>query len=160
MAGASRFRNAVAMNRAMALGGRLTDRSCRVWPSDQMMETPKQEAAFFPGLMVTCGVGIPRNNKPITNPTLAMEVLSRSTRDYDLTTKLRRYQRVPSLRHIIFIDSEAIGVQLYSRGENELWPGTPLPYTECGQTLDLAALGVTLSLEEIYEGLNFSLSAE
>ena len=124
------------------------------------METPKQEAVFFPDLMVTCGDGIPRNNKPITNPILVMEVLSRSTRDYDLTTKLRLYQRVPSLRHIIFIDSEAIGVQLHSRGENELWAGTPLTYTERGQTLELAALEVTLSLEEIYEGLVFSLNAE
>ena len=50
-----------------------------------------------------------------TNPTLLVEVLSPSTQQEDLSTKLNHYRAIPSVQQLLFIDSTAVKVTSYTR---------------------------------------------
>ncbi|NBC05573.1 MAG: hypothetical protein GVY26_00085 [Bacteroidetes bacterium] len=50
-----------------------------------------------------------------TNPTLLVEVLSPSTQQEDLSTKLNHYRAMPSVQQLLFIDSTAVKVTSYTR---------------------------------------------
>ncbi len=57
-----------------------------------------------------------------TNPWLIVEVLSPSTREHDWNNKLPHYKKIPSLRHIVYIEQERPYVSVYSRiGESAVW---------------------------------------
>ena len=47
---------------------------------------------------------------------MVVKVLSASTRTHDQTNKLEEYKPIPSLRHILFLESESIRAQLHTRG--------------------------------------------
>jgi len=53
--------------------------------------------------------------KALTNPYLLVEVLSKSTRNYDLGTKVPRYKGLPSVQHILVVDQQSPYVALFSR---------------------------------------------
>jgi len=56
----------------------------------------------------------------IANPWLVVEVLSESTRDFDLSEKLSDYKQIPSLQQIVFAEQASVGVTTYIRvGANE-----------------------------------------
>lgn len=51
----------------------------------------------------------------LTNPFLIVEVLSTSTKRYDLGLKLPRYKTLPSVQHILIVSQDKPAVSLYSR---------------------------------------------
>ena len=80
----------------------------------------------------------------ILNPVLLFEVLSPSTRDYDLGAKREHYQQMPSLRHLLLIDQPERLVRHYSR-EGGNWQSREIREG----LVDLAELG-SFSLEDLY----------
>jgi Uma2 family endonuclease len=155
MAGGSQYHNAIPMNLAFLLKSRLGSRDCSILSSDQMVVAPGSEAAFFPDLSVVCGSKLELGSKPITNPVMIVEVLSPSTREYDLGQKFQQYRRIASLRHILFLESESMGLQLYSRGDGELWPAIPTALDQREDLVSLEALGLSFRLDEVYGDLEF-----
>ena len=53
----------------------------------------------------------------LLNPVLVVEVLSPTTREYDLSLKAGFYRTIPSLQMLVFIDSESRYVQRQTRQE-------------------------------------------
>ena len=51
----------------------------------------------------------------IKNPEIVVEVLSRSTRKFDMGEKLNYYKLIPSLQHIVFVEQNSPFVSAYSR---------------------------------------------
>ncbi len=49
------------------------------------------------------------------NPAILVEVHSRATKNFDLTTKLEAYKVIPSLQNIIFIEQNKPHISIYSR---------------------------------------------
>lgn len=156
MAGGSQFHNAIGVNCTLALGNRLLGGKCRVMSSDQMVSTPGQEAAFYPDLQVICGERLLPRSQAITTAVVVVEVLSPSTRAFDLSEKLKQYKRIASLRHILFIESTKIEVLSYSRESAELWPASPEIYQGKDCKLTLSALDVEIPLREIYQDIDFA----
>lgn len=62
-----------------------------------------------------------RSVSGITNPWLIVEVLSESTRDFDLSEKLSDYKQIPSLQQIIFVDQSTVHVSTYIRVSENEW---------------------------------------
>lgn len=58
----------------------------------------------------TARVLLTNNMYAVANPTLLVEVLSPSTRAFDMETKIPRYRLIPSLQQIIIIDSTEMWV--------------------------------------------------
>jgi Uma2 family endonuclease len=79
------------------------------------------------------------------NPSLLVEVLSPSTRDYDLGDKLERYQTIPTLRDVLLIDPKLPDVR-HVRRTAEGWETRR--FLALSDTIDLAE--VILPLATIY----------
>lgn len=90
----------------------------------------------------------------IANPVLLVEVLSASTRDFDLGHKFFQYKNIPTLRQILYIDSEAYRIFSYTRHNG----GSDWLLREFSQTNDNIPVFEegSLTLEEIYHQVNLT----
>lgn len=92
------------------------------------------------------------SNCIITNPYLAVEVLSKSTSKYDQGDKLPDYKEIPSLHYVVHVLQSRPFVSVYERTANpDTWLNTDY------KTLDSTArLGdLSLPLNEIYHKITF-----
>ena len=62
-----------------------------------------------------------RTSKGIANPHLLVEILSNSTRDFDLSEKLVDYKQIPSLQQIIFAEQGSVWASTYIRVDENEW---------------------------------------
>lgn len=149
MAGGSRRHAAVATNVLVALAGLCRDVPCRPTNGDQRLHVELTGSYFYPDAMVICGdfESSPADPESVTNPVLLVEVLSPSTADYDRGAKFEHYRRIPTLRHVLFVDPDHHHVTHLQRLE----PGWLRRDLHQG-TLELEGLG-QLALDSIYADL-------
>jgi Uma2 family endonuclease len=78
---------------------------------------------------------------------VAFEVLSPSTADHDLRWKRRAYTSLPSLMHYVIIAQDDVDVIVYDRAAGF----AERRIETLGANLELASLGLSLALRDIYE---------
>lgn len=106
MSGGSPAHNVVAGNAFALLHAHFLGR-CHVMGSDQRVATA-DGLHTYPDAVVVCGtldLTTFRGTGTVHDPCLLVEVLSPSTRDYDLGEKQERYQTITALRDVLLIDS-------------------------------------------------------
>ncbi|MBK6931510.1 MAG: Uma2 family endonuclease [Saprospirales bacterium] len=87
-----------------------------------------------------------------TTPLVLVEVLSKTTRDYDYSEKLPHYKQIPSLRQIIYIESAKMFVSVYERtDEGPHWVNTDYSRPEDSFLVG----GQAVKMEEIYRKVTF-----
>ena len=84
-----------------------------------------------------------------TTPALLIEVLSPSTRAYDMATKLPAYKQMPTLQTILYVEQDRPDVLVMERQAPNRWIETRL------QGLDESFLiaGQTVLLEQVYRSV-------
>jgi Uma2 family endonuclease len=87
-----------------------------------------------------------------TEPTIVVEVLSKSTALLDQNEKLDDYQSIPSMRHVLHLSQEKPAGELWSRDEGG-WRRVKVSGADA--IVDLAAIGVSFALGVAYEGVSF-----
>ena len=157
MAGARRTHNVIAANLIHMLIGALRGRPCEVYPSDQKVRT-LTGAYLYPDVSVACTPQFEDEGENIlTNPTVIIEVLSESTESRDRGVKFEHYRSIPSLREILFVAQDRRSVERYRRHSPD-WIYTAFGPEEA--QIELASLGVSLSLDEIYQRVQFPMPFE
>ena len=81
-----------------------------------------------------------------TSPVIIVEVLSKSTRKTDVTVKLLRYINMESIQEYVLIEQDIVSVQVLRRSNHWL-----SEYYFLGDAVTFASIGVTLTVEEIYD---------
>lgn len=145
MVGGTNAHTVIRDNCYRALHDKLRGRPCRV-----LNEGPKVvvgHASLYPDLLVTCSP-IEMGDDRIREPVLLVEVLSPSTEDQARGSKWVRYQDVPSLQHYLLIAQEERRIEVYTRTDVGWHLVVVRPPKD---ELTLSALGMTLTLDEIYE---------
>lgn len=142
---------AVAVNIVLALGAALRDRPCRPINGDQRIHVEATDALLYADVGVVCGAFQHADADPhaITNPTVLIEVLSPSTRDYDQGAKFDHYRRLPSLQHYLLVDPDEVHV-IHHRRLGEGW--LRHDHTQGGVALD--AVELELRLDAVYAKLD------
>jgi Uma2 family endonuclease len=99
---------------------------------------------FYPDVLVDCHFD---ESKPYytESPVIIVEVLSKSTRRMDETTKLMSYINIPSLQEYVLIEQDFVDIEVVRRSEG--WQ--PRHYF-LGDQVHFEAINLTLSVEEIY----------
>ncbi|MDP2308110.1 MAG: Uma2 family endonuclease [Pseudomonadota bacterium] len=146
MAGASPQHNVVVSNITAALHGLFAGRG-RVLGSQQRIATA-DGLHTYPDVLVVCGKMVLvqyKSTHTLHFPSMLVEVLSPSTRDYDLGEKLERYQTIPTLQDVLLIEADRPDVR-HVRRTAEGWETRRFRAIE--DVIDLA--GVTLPLAVIY----------
>ena len=149
MSGASFAHNFITMNIATHLGIQLMDGECRVATSDMRVKAIQTESYFYPDVVVVCGEPRAEDDAfdTLLNPTIIVEVLSRSTATYDRGEKFDHYQRIASLMEYILVAQDKVLVEHYHRQQSR-WQQTE--FRELQDVLSLDSIGCELHLQDIY----------
>lgn len=152
MSGAKLNHNIITSNLMIVLGHKLKGKPCRPFGSDMRIHIPKNTLFTYPDISVICGEVESRDNDDMNflNPTVIIEVLSPSTKNYDRGEKFRLYRDISSLKEYILVDSESISVEAYHINNTGHWELSE--YRDISDSLNVKAIDVVLSLNEIYAG--------
>jgi len=122
---------------------------CRVLPDCSVARSLRDINAVGPDIAVTCQ---PPRRGDLTRPCLVIEVLSPGNRAETLA-KLNFYAGIDSIREIVFVESERMGLIVYRRS-GEGWLDAPAAILAEG-ALTLEILDITLPLSDIYRNVPF-----
>lgn len=155
MTGGSTNHNRLAGNVYIALNLALPEQEYDVFIGDVRLWVPKVRLYTYPDVMVILGKPEYHNNRTdmITNPQVIVEVLSKSTRNYDRGDKFAFYKSIPTLREYILIDQTKIKVEQYSKTENKRW--LYCEYDEEDTALVFNSFQLEVPLSAIYKKVNF-----
>lgn len=158
MAGGSEAHNIIQGNLFAAALAKLRGSPCRPFPSDMAVKTGLQKGRY-PDVTIDCG---PRNpgNQAAPDPRVVFEVLSRETQKEDRTIKLAEYSAVPSIAHYVLVEQSDNLVHVYSRVGTGDFIIRPREARGLDGTIELPAIGISMSLAEIYEGLDFNVEMD
>jgi Uma2 family endonuclease len=147
MAGGTPEHAALAAAAITLLGPQLRGGECRPYNSDLRVRTPTG-LTTYPDVTMICGAREVDGIDPlaITNPALIVEVLSRSTEEYDSGDKFEHYKTFPSLREYVLVSHRERSVEVRSRGEDG-WRTTVVPE---GAIAELS-IGARLDLRDLYD---------
>ncbi len=154
MTGASLNHNRIAANIFTALSIALRDKHCDVFTSDMRIAT-SSKLYTYPDVSVFCDEVELTKDKydTATNPTILVEVLSKSTQKYDRGQKFDQYKSISTLREYVLIEQHQILVEHFQLGNNDEW--TRHDYHRLTDTLNLSSVDFQVSLAEIYRRLRF-----
>lgn len=136
------------------LGPRLRGRRCRPYGSELRVALSFRTYAY-PDATIVCG---PRelaeeDRNTVINPTVAFEVLSPATENYDRGRKRLLYPRIPSLQTIVLIAADEPSVEVFERQADGSW--VDRVYEGLGAVVPLPAVETEMPLAELYDGIEF-----
>jgi Uma2 family endonuclease len=155
MSGASLEHNIIFSNLFTDIGSKLKGKNCRPFGSDLRIHIPKNTLFTYPDITIICGEPNLTDDKfdTATNPTVIIELLSASIRNYDKGEKFSLYREIESLQEYILIDTEKIHVIKHIRNKDNSWQLTEFKNIENIFSID--TIGLSLSLNNLYEGISF-----
>jgi Uma2 family endonuclease len=102
------------------------DEKCEIFPSNRPIYAADCEDIFNPDVHLVQGeleTHFYKRSKTATlNPSIIVEVMSESTKEFDLVSKLPCYQKIDSVQHIVYIEQDHTEIMVYSRtGKSNEW---------------------------------------
>lgn len=85
----------------------------------------------------------------ITNPTVLVEVTSKSTEDYNRGDKLSHYKQLPALRAVLFISHRTRTITLVERTTT----GWDEREFRAGEVVALASPEAAFAVDDVYDGI-------
>ena len=154
MAGGTSNHNAISVNMSTQLKITLAGKGCQVYSSDQQIMIESINRYVYPDVSVACGDREFADEKKtkLLNPTLVVEVLSKSTAVYDKNTKLRLYSKIPSFQEYVLINAEKVEVHTYFKENDGLWRISFAAQLE--DNIHLYSLGIDIAVSEIYDEIS------
>lgn len=153
-AGASRAHNLIVSKASRRLGNQLEGKPCEIYVSDMRVRTTPVDYAY-PDIVVVCGE--PRfeddNVDTLLNPTVLIEVLSRSTEARDRGDKLHDYHSLESLRDYVLIEQYRMRADHFFRPSSGEWKLRL--HNRPDEKIRIASLDCELLLADIYENVKF-----
>ena len=160
MTGGTTNHNEIALNIAANLKFSLKSKNYKVYMGDVRLWIPRYRQYTYPDVMVIQGQPI-YTGKGITtvmNPKLIVEVLSKSTKNYDQGDKFLYYRSISEFTEYILIEQEEYRLLQYTKTSTNQWQLTE--YESVDAIIPLNSVALEVSLNDIYAGVDFQLSQE
>ena len=136
--------NRLTGNMLTALSMHLKGKPCQTYAL--RMKVKIGHNYFYPDVLVDCS---DIDGYFTETPTLIVEVLSKSTRRMDETTKRMLYLQIPTLQEYILVEQDIVRIEVSRRSEG--WQ--PMLYF-LGDEIVLESVGLPLKVENIYDRVN------
>jgi Uma2 family endonuclease len=151
MAGGTKAHNLLIQNFVIKLALVARAKACGLFDENIRVKLPvgSKKRYYYPDVVLTCKPD-DGDNRTVENPCLVVEVLSKSTSSIDKGEKLDTYQRIASIKQYVMVDQAKRKVEVYTR-QGDKWIYQTL---ESGQ-FDIPCLETSMTLDEVYAGLNF-----
>ena len=159
MAGASIPHNQITRNALSTIDDFLKKSGkCQVFPSDLKIHSLGNSLYTYPDLSIICGEieTLGKNKSVVTNPSVLIEVLSKSTEDYDRGGKFKLYRDIPSLKEYILISSFQTQVEKYEKQADGKWLFEE--YKTENDLLKINSIGLEILIKDFYRNVIFENS--
>jgi Uma2 family endonuclease len=153
MSGASHSHNLISINLIGELFAKLKGKPCRPFGSDMRVYIPENTLFTYPDISVFCGDFKKLGNDSSIGPTLIIEILSPSTKNYDRGEKFKLYREISSLKEYILVDSESISIEAFRINSSGHWELEE--FKTADQTLSIPSLNISISLRNVYDDTKF-----
>mgnify|MGYP001039839341 CR=1 FL=1 len=146
--GSSRQHNLISTNTIVAIGSRIKGNKCEIYPRDMVVKL----GTYLSYPDITIVAVEPKfadsNAQVLLNPTLVIEVFSKSTVAYDKTVKLDHYLQAESIREILLISEDEVHVEHYFKQSPKQW--IYRIYNNNNDVISLESINCKVSVSEIY----------
>lgn len=151
MTGASRKHNLISLNVGGELRTQLRSRPCEVYVSDMRVKVSSTGLYTYPDVIVVCGEPAFDDHEKDTllNPTVLIEILSKSTAAYDQGEKFEHYRRLASLAEYLLIAQAKHHVMHYVRQSDNQWLLSETNNSH--DRLHLPSINCDLALVDVYD---------
>ncbi len=156
MAGASHKHNRVTENLSVEIGGFLKHKTCQSYSRDLRIYIPRNSLYAYPDLIITCGKEYFLDDEfdTLLNPTVLVEVLSRSTSKYDLEGKFELYREIDSLTEYVTVHSRRMKATVWQKSSEGVW-SLAKETANPTDSIHIQTIGLTLPLRDIYDRVIF-----
>ena len=140
----------IIRNLSKVLGNLLEGQPYELFHNDLRLWIPRYRRGTYPDVMVIEGEPVFNEGRSdeILNPMLIVEVLSKSTKDFDKDDKFRFYRSIPELREYVLVSQSEFLVEQYIKTDSNEWLFRE--YEGETATVCFASVGVQMSMSEIY----------
>lgn len=155
MSGGSPEHSSIAVNLTSSMTEVFKDKGCRVFDANLMIRIEDLNSVLYPDASVVCGPldRDPQRRNLVRNPTLIVEVLSKSTNRYDRGNKFFKYQMIPSLQTYVLVEQGEPTVHVSHKNEDGAWDVDN--YFGLEGTVDLKPHGASITMSQIYQWIEF-----
>ncbi|MBD0340073.1 MAG: Uma2 family endonuclease [Microcoleus sp. Co-bin12] len=150
MSGGSINHSRIIRNLSRVLGNLLEGQPYELFHNDLRLWIPRYRRGTYPDVMVIEGEPVFNEGRSdeILNPMLIVEVLSKSTNNFDKEDKFRFYRSIPELREYVLVSQYEFLVEQYIKTDSNEWLFRE--YEGETATVSFASVGVQMSISEIY----------
>ncbi len=148
MAGEKKRHNRITLKIAKLLDDVAEAKGCQVFMEGIKLRTWDTNYRY-PDVIVTCEDN--SDEYLVFNPCALFEVLSNSTELTDTEDKVQEYLQLASLTRYVLVRQDRKFVTVYKRDEL----GWRVEFLENHGEIEIPCLGMSLSLEDVYAGLEF-----
>jgi len=131
-------------------------KDCVALNSEMKLNIEAFDSFVYPDAMVVCGEfkrGI-TYKESISNPVLIVEVLSKSTVEYDKGDKFFKYRSIIGFQEYVLIEQDKPVVEIYYRGkETDKWKIDR--YEGLETTFQLQSIAIEIEMSALYDKVKF-----
>ena len=155
MSGATRKHNLVTGNILSEFNRQLKGKACEAYASEMRVKITTGGLYTYPDVVVVCGEPEFEDNylDTLLNPTVLVEVLSKSTERYDRIAKSSYYRTLDSLAEHLLVAQDKVRLEQYSRQSDRQW--LLLDYRTLDDIAELKSIGCSLALRDVYDKVRF-----
>jgi Uma2 family endonuclease len=119
----------------------------------QLVYLPKLNFSLYPDALVVSDTPqyFDQNEVLLINPTLIVEVLSKSTKKYDRNDKFDEYRTLDSFQEYVLIDQKNCYIEIRHREQKDFWRYSEI--TNINDSIFLKSIGVSIAVADIYANI-------
>ena len=155
MTGGTTNHNKIAGNFYKKFPLTINEQDYEIFINDVRLWIERPNMYTYPDVMVIEGEPIYQGSAKtvVTNPFLIVEVLSKSTQNYDRTDKFDYYCCIPQFKEYILIDQYKYSVKQFAKNSENKWVLTDFKGEDA--VLKLESVDFQISFKDIYERVKF-----
>ena len=157
MTGGSTNHNQIIINLIAFLKFSLKGKGYRQFAGDVKLWIPEVRRYTYPDLMIVRGEPLYHDGRTdtIENPTIIIEVLSKSAQDYDHGDKFSAYRTIDTFQEYVLVNQYKQQVEHYVKTAEKRWSFRE--YNAIEQQLFLEKAPFEISLADLYNEVDFTL---
>jgi Uma2 family endonuclease len=160
MSGNTLVHNQISTNLIAGLQKKALAKGCRVLPADMRIKVPKAPPYRYADIVVVWGPPVIEKVQKLdvlVNPSLIIEILSKSTEAYDRGQKFVPYKSIESFNEYLLVAQDRPSITHYVRQPDGSWLRTDIEGLD--NEVEIVTLSCKVSLRDIYALVDFPQDA-
>lgn len=155
MADVTKKHSRIGFNIVKFINDSFRPQGCEAFKAHVKLELQKENHYVYPDVILTCDKE-DKDPYSVKNPSLIVEVLSKSKETYDRSVKFAQYRKIKSLRYYLLVSQTAPIVEVYGKVNEGASVFTYEVYEGLDAIIQLPALEFEMPMSKVYDYIEFS----